>query len=300
MNDRNPGRRPPSVDHVLLTRFNLPSRGFESLVRAKEGWLRERIVLFERYCLPSVKAQTNQDFRWIIYFDPESPAWLLDRMEELNRDKTFVALLRTEVSTSELLQDIRSVSGGKRPTLLTTNVDNDDGLAVDFVERVQRAAGVPGSSAIYLASGLVKGSGAVYLRYDPHNAFCSVTSPWSAPVTCWAAWHNRLGQSMDVRTLLGSPAWLQVVHAHNVSNRIRGRQVAPGPYTELFPGLLDDVPTPSSRTILADRLYGSPIRTLREVARTAAKAATVAVLGHQGIDRIKTLAASRKRAVPRT
>ena len=216
-----------SLDHVFLTRFNLPSRGFESLVRAQDGWLRERIELFERYCLRSVKAQTSQDFHWIIYFDPESPAWLLDRMQQLNRDRTFIPLFRTAVTPSELLQDIRAAVRGDRQLLLTTNLDNDDGLAVDFVERLQKAAGGEGSTAIYLASGLVKRDSSVFLRRDPNNAFCSVSTPWSTPVTCWAAWHNMLGQSMNVRTLHGSPAWLQVVHDHNVSNRIRGRRVAP-------------------------------------------------------------------------
>ena len=63
----------PSIDHVILTRFNLPTAGVESLVRAQEGWLRDRQVLFEKYCLPSVKFQTRQDFSWIVYFDTQSP-----------------------------------------------------------------------------------------------------------------------------------------------------------------------------------------------------------------------------------
>ncbi|GGJ26527.1 glycosyltransferase [Paenarthrobacter histidinolovorans] len=300
MNVDKPGNPPSGIDHVLLTRFNLPSRGFESLVRAKEGWLRDRIALFEHYCLPSVKAQANQDFRWIIYFDPESPAWLLDRVQDLNRDGTFVPLFRTEVSPSELLEDIRTVTGGERGTLLTTNLDNDDGLSIDFVDRVQKAAENPGTTAIYLVSGLVMGDGSVYLRNDPRNAFCSVSAPWSDPVTCWAAWHNRLGQSMDVTTLRGSPGWLQLVHDHNVSNRIRGRRVSPGPYKGLFPGLLSDAPIPTARSIVADRVYESPLRALRELARRAAKAVTIALLGTQGIDRVKTLVAHRKSTVSRT
>ncbi|MBY8850425.1 putative rhamnosyl transferase, partial [Saccharothrix sp. MB29] len=68
------------MDHVVLTRFNLPSVGAESVVRAQEGWLTKRVGLFERYCLPSVAAQTSSDFRWLIYFDPESPQWLKDRI----------------------------------------------------------------------------------------------------------------------------------------------------------------------------------------------------------------------------
>ncbi|YCK84019.1 putative rhamnosyl transferase [Arthrobacter sp. D3-18] len=299
MIDNNRTNAPDSLDHVFLTRFNLPSQGFESVVRAQDGWLRERIVLFEHYCLPSMKAQTNQDFHWIIYFDPESPVWLLDRIRQLNRDRTFIPLFRTAVSPSELLQDIRAAVRGDRQLLVTTNLDNDDGLAVDFVERLQKAAGGEGSTAIYLASGLVKGNSSVFLRHDPNNAFCSVSTHWSTPVTCWAAWHNMLGHSMNVRTLHGSPAWLQVVHDHNVSNRIRGRRVSPEPYRGLFQGLLEDVPTPGLQTIFADRVFESPLRVLRELVRTTAKAATIALLGRQGIDRIKTVLASRKGTMSR-
>lgn len=123
----------PTVDHALLTRFNLPSKGFESLVRAKDGWLHNRVELFERYCLPSVRAQTRKGFHWIVYFDPESPKWLLDRIQALSADGLFTPIFRAEVSADELLSDIEEVTGRQAQNLLTTNVDNDDGLAADFV-----------------------------------------------------------------------------------------------------------------------------------------------------------------------
>ncbi len=47
-------KRITRVDHVLLTRFNLPTPGVEGLIRAREGWLQDRIELFELYCAPSV------------------------------------------------------------------------------------------------------------------------------------------------------------------------------------------------------------------------------------------------------
>lgn len=62
-----------SVSHVFVTRFNLPTPGPESLVRAQEGWLRNRWELFCRYTVPSMRAQTSCDYDWLIYFDPESP-----------------------------------------------------------------------------------------------------------------------------------------------------------------------------------------------------------------------------------
>lgn len=37
-----------ALSHVLLPRFNLPSPGLESLVRAQDGWLRARWDLFSR------------------------------------------------------------------------------------------------------------------------------------------------------------------------------------------------------------------------------------------------------------
>jgi hypothetical protein len=143
--------RPPAgdrssadVDHVLLTRFNLPSAGAESLVRARDGWLRARIELFRRFCLPSVLRQTRQDFKWIIYLDPQSPDWLVRVMDDHSRRGTFAPIYRAEVGRSELLEDLRSVSGANHRELLTTNLDNDDGIAADFVERLQ-AAGSDGT-----------------------------------------------------------------------------------------------------------------------------------------------------------
>jgi hypothetical protein len=105
---------------------------------------------------------------------------------------------------------------------------------------------------------------------------------------------------LNVTSLRGEPAWLQVVHDHNVSNRIRGRRVSPRPYDALFPGLLRDVPAPAWREIVVDRLLGSPKRVVREVTRATAKAFTVALLGHQGIDRIKIVMAKRKGNFSRT
>jgi putative rhamnosyltransferase len=112
---------PQPVDHVLLTRFNLPSAGHESLVRARENWLRDRVALFDRYCLPSVRAQSCPDFSWLIYFDPESPGWLRDWVRSHEGRGSFSPVFRESVSREQLLADIRAVLGRPhRDQLLTT------------------------------------------------------------------------------------------------------------------------------------------------------------------------------------
>jgi Putative rhamnosyl transferase len=281
------------VDHVLLTRFNLPSAGVESIIRAKEGWLRERIALFELYCLPSVRAQTNQRFHWIIYFDPESPDWLKGRIESHSGDGPYIPIFRQSVSQADLIADIERVTGGQGRRLITTNLDNDDGLATDFVERLQTTEPGPDRTAVYLAAGLIKSGSRLYLRMDRHNAFGSVLEDWSSPSTCWSDWHTLLGRSMRVLELNGEPGWLQVIHGSNVSNRVRGRLVSPARYTGLFPGLLDDVRPPQPLEFAIDRLAAQPRRVARDSGRAVVKGAAMRLLGKNGLDRAKAFLASR-------
>ncbi|MBC7402297.1 MAG: hypothetical protein H7279_03855 [Microbacteriaceae bacterium] len=285
------------VDHVLLTRFNLPSLGAESVVRALDGWLLDRAELFERWCLPSVRAQSNQDFSWVVYFDPESPDWLKERIVDSWAPSTFTPFFREEVLRDDLLADIRSVSGGSRKTLLTTNLDNDDGLAADFVDRVQRVAPRDRQSAIYLTNGLIISGPDLYLRRDRTNAFCSVAEPWAHAGTCWVDWHVSLGQNMPVIEAAGPPAWLQVVHGNNVSNRVRGTLTSPLPHREIFAGLLDDAAVPSGRRLLKERFAGVPLRSAKEASRAVAKSLALRLVGRRGLDRIKLRLARRRRTV---
>jgi hypothetical protein len=284
------------LDHVLLTRFNLPSKGHESVVRTQENWLRDRVGLFERYCLPSVAVQTCRDFSWIIYFDPQSPPWLLDWVEGHRRRGSFHPLFREEVGPRELVEDIGSVVGPRHGRkLLTTNLDNDDSLAVDFVARVQAVAPLGERTAIYLADGLIRRDGVLYRRVDRHNAFCSVRESGDSPVTCWADWHNLLPELMPAAVVRGAPGWLQVVHGANVSNRVRGRRTHPRGHRSAFPGLLEDLPDPTVRQLAADSLVWVPVRAAYEGGRAAAKAVLTKVAGKRGLDRAKLVFSSVRR-----
>lgn len=277
------------VSQVFLTRFNLPSQGVESLIRAKDGWLHERVELFERFTVPSVRAQTVP-VHWIVYLDPESPAWLLKRLAPWIAEGLFEPIYRESVPSAQLVADIRRVAGTNSTRLITTNLDNDDGLAANFAERVLAAdPGGTGRFAIYLASGLVYSPAGLYRRKDPTNAFVSVAESWEAPVTCWAGWHNLLPRQMQAVVESGEPTWLQVVHGRNVSNRVRGRLVDPTPYRAHFGGLLDKAAVLSSRDRLRDLLVQRPVRATREAARAGLKAVAFRMLGQQGFDRAKHL-----------
>jgi hypothetical protein len=265
------------IDHVVLTRFNLPTTGVEGLIRAQEGWLENRIELFERYCAPSVAKQT-QPVTWIIYLDPESPSWLIERLAPLSNRGLFRPILRASVNQGELMADIRDTVPEPGDVLITTNLDNDDGLAVDFSERLRAVEITHRQAAVYLVHGLIKSPDGVFLRTDRHNAFCSVREPWQGASTAWATYHNEFSRSMPVIRLDGPPGWLQVVHGANVSNRVRGRLVSPKPYAGRFGDVLNDTPEPSSIDLATD-LVRLPMRVARDGARAAVRVAGLRVLG---------------------
>jgi len=275
------------VDLVLLTRFNLPSEGPESLIRAEEGWLADRWGLFERYTVPSVRAQTDHDVHWIIYLDPQSPAWLIEHMTLLADEGLVTPIYRERVLPPELAADIAATVGEAHGTLLATaNLDNDDGLSPDFVARLKDAAG-PGRQAVYFEVGLIRSPTRLYLRHDPVNAFVAVTEPWDGAVTCWVDWHNLLSDHMPVRVVAGAPAWLQVVHGRNVSNRALGDLVDPAIYRDAFPGCLDDLVTPTTTTLLVEQYVVRPGRAVKEGVRAGVKAIFMRLFGKDGWTKVK-------------
>ncbi|PRB08889.1 glycosyltransferase [Microbacterium sp. MYb64] len=276
-----------NVDHVLLTRFNLPTGGVEARIRASEHWLSNRWRLFERYCAPSVAAQIGADFDWVVYFDPASPAWLKGAIQPYVEQGLFTAIFREEVPRQKLVADLRDVVRHGDGMLLTTNVDNDDGLAVDFLARLHAAVDFEERRALYVVNGLVRDDVGVYLRHDPENAFCSVAEPWSDPRTCWDDWHIMLSRSMPVVALDGEPGWLQVVHGENVSNRVRGRLVSARRWESLFPGMLQDVEAPGAAQIVGDRLLVAPARWTRDTTRATLRRMAIAALGKDGMQALK-------------
>lgn len=277
---------------VILTRFNVPTPGPEALIRAQEGWLRERMALFERYTAPSVRAQSMSPL-WMIYLDPLSPPWLFDRLAAIV--PTAHLIRRDAVPREALLADLSRVVPREATRLITVNLDNDDAIADDFVARI--VAADPGSShpsAVYFTNGLVRTNRRLYQHADPHNAFCAVAEPWSdRAATCWADWHNRLHHHMATHAVGGPTAWLQVVHGRNVSNRARGIRVSPAMQSAQWGALLADLPEPTRREVLADRWVAYPVRRARDFIRAGLRNLLVATVGPTGLDRVKQIVAGR-------
>lgn len=167
-----------TIHHFILTRFNLLLWNKDkegNKVRSKE-WLEHRFALFERYCLPSIKNQTCQEFTWIVLLDRTTPESFKERIAEYQREckqlipvyvepergRYFAEIFRQEVvkrlvsnhnckgyrlkvkgyrnENYQELENSRISTSNSELKVLTTYLDNDDALNVRFVEDIQKRA----------------------------------------------------------------------------------------------------------------------------------------------------------------
>jgi hypothetical protein len=263
-------------DHLVLTRFNVRLKGMSSSVPA-EVWLRGRIDLFDRYCVPSFAAQSRRGFRWIVLIDAQSPAWLEPEIRSVAASHGVTVEVRSidgELSESLLGTAVADLLSA--PYVITTRVDSDDVVATDFVERIQDSFVEADRLLIDLVEGAQFHAGRLYLRRYRLNPFLSLIEkvPATGRVsTVLRDAHPQMSRHAPVRSVRGGlPAWVQVVHGGNYANEVVGRRVSGEPFRSVFPTLpLGRAGVPE---ILWDRLRtrarvlaGLPSRALRRLVR---------------------------------
>jgi hypothetical protein len=106
--------------------------------------------------------------------------------------------------------------------LITTRLDNDDGLCVDFIQRVQAEFRGQRSEVINFTYGYVWRNGRIYWHADRSSPFASLIECTANIRTVWPRWHTRLSELAPIIQVADQPMWLQVVHGANVRNRTRG------------------------------------------------------------------------------
>lgn len=260
-----------------MTRFNLATPGREASFRTRPDWLAKRFELFERYCLSGMAAQTEQDFDWIIYFDDGTPPEFRARISELQKRRSFIAFY-TPLFPANGWRDSVFASVSKRtPFLLTTNLDNDDSLAIDYVARLHEvAARHAGESrlGINFLHGYVLNGSRLYAHEHSSNAFTNLLERFDDSArTAPSIMHMELAKHAPVHQIEGAGAWLQVIHGGNVSNKIRGRRVSRSLADERFaPQAITAVTDPGLIELTTDRLVYAPVRRARDAAIAAVRA----------------------------
>ena len=268
-----------NVQHVILTRFNIPTPGRESRVRSRPGWLEKRFELFEQFCLPTLVAQTSHNFSWLVYFDADTPAPFKARIEAYRRFDFFKPRFASFHDMAQLPHDIDRLRDDKAGWLLTTTLDNDDGLHREFVQQLQASVRPTERTVYNYERGLVYFRGRLYLRSDASSPFASFLEPFEQVRTIWAEQHIHLERLGPVCQLDAPPMWLQVIHDDNVTNRIRGERVSRDRALEGFAINEQAVLPETEWQLLLDRAVVRQVRSAREMGIKAYTLVRTAVRG---------------------
>jgi len=218
--------------HFILTRFNLklwPKDKNGSRIE-REAWLDERMELFEKYCYPSVKRQSCQDFRWILMLDDTTSPEVVDRLNELREDLPQMELLEVPEwyarSYAELFRRFVLKESEGEEKVLTTYLDNDDAISTDYVKIVQHEAeSCANRTALTFDHGYQYFTGmqiATIIEY-PNNHFITLVEPrenMRGVYGMGSHYYLRDSFSLYVKYLAGCN-WVEVVHSDNVDNDVK-------------------------------------------------------------------------------
>lgn len=215
---------PTDFTHLILTRFNTAVGFAPSAKGLDEVWLKERLQLFELYCLPSVVAQRGATFHWLVFCDAASPEWFKEKMS------SYGALVSTFYINGPATDEVIAKSVARtglvsRPYLITTRLDNDDAIGSDHLRLIQQEFKQQGREFLVFPFGLQLYRGRLYNTYWQSNPFLSLIEKVREDgsfTTVMCVEHNRVRTAGKVRSILSAPQWLQVIHGANLLNTLRG------------------------------------------------------------------------------
>ena len=238
--------------HVVITRFNAAVGYSASLKRLDNTWLRERIVLFEQYCLPSIRAQQAVEFKWVIFMDAQSPQWLREKIDGYGPPLSAI-YVDGPFSDSVIATRVAASGYVSAPYLITTRLDSDDALANHHLARVQLTFCQQQREFIEYPVGLQSFRGHLYNVYYPSNPFLSLierVQDNGGVTTVHCVEHDRVRTAGKVRRIVVSPQWKKVIHSANVGNTLRG---VPRIHSHMHPGFNAIWPEVSEPDSLFDR-----------------------------------------------
>jgi len=221
------------MKHYLVTQWNCDLYDL--------GWLQRRRKVFERFTLPSVQAQTNKNFEWVLVSDSRTP----DEFKQvLNSYSAFViyhdfsthvwkyppvpneTLLQRSVRL-ETIGEIIASYVGKQDTdyVITSRLDNDDCISAGYIDNTQKySESLWDGNKFWLSfvRGYKWNENKVYNHNTKYNSFLSFIESPENLETAYQCCHTLAGASGYPVHIIRhglQPSWLEVVHGENVLNR---------------------------------------------------------------------------------
>lgn len=221
--------------HFIITRFNVPTSFGPPQGWLDNKWLESRIQLFRQVCLPSILAQRNQNFTWLVLMSDQTPCYFREEVIKMISGQSFVGevLLISERYEIALRLEMQRRKLCGTPYLLTTRLDSDDALCRGFVSTLQSTVCDQDYTFVSFSEGFTFSIETLELRkyIFPTNPFASLIEVWTeSSTTIYCASHMNLPNLGRFISIPLFSAWLQCIHGGNVLNTPQGTLV-PEPST---------------------------------------------------------------------
>jgi hypothetical protein len=180
-----------------------------------------RFKLFERFCLPSMKNQTNQNFKWLVFFDKHTPTKFKEKIIGYQKWEKFIPCYVDSNFARVFPQIILPYIHASSKYVISTRIDNDDMISKDFIQKVKNNF-EPDNLFLNFPNGYIYSycKNKLYIRTDYSNPFISFIERIQDFKTVWCNDVDRLRSVARIKQIKEKPSWIQVVHGNNVANRI--------------------------------------------------------------------------------
>lgn len=219
-----------SYIHVITTRFNVPTSAW-TVTRGgakplSEDWLKDRFDIFQKYCLPSFKNQSNKNFIWLVFFDVNTPQNYKREIEKIQNEFSLFQpffVQDFEEMHRKALEIIPTFFEDNVRFLISTDVDNDDLLHREFVETVQGKFEPKNEFVIDLKRGLqmtkTAGNKAfINVFYMVANPFVSLVEDKNNFGTIMKEEHLKYRNYKNYTAFDSEPRFIQYIHTNNLVN----------------------------------------------------------------------------------
>ena len=226
---------PQEFTHYLITRYNVPFKNWDTDKAGNQvghdEWMHQRLNLFKKYCVPTVVRQSNPGFHWLIYLDEQTNLKHVKAISDELRGAQN-AELRFAANMEGLLADLRAVvSGCQTDYIITSRLDNDDGLGIDYIRNVQEAFLPQSKILINMVHGIMYDLDRrilTELRKAYLNHFTSLIEVRKAADECLTVLgfaHTQPPPDCVILNLHTTCSWLKIIHGRNLNSRTKGRPV---------------------------------------------------------------------------
>lgn len=215
--------------HFLITRFNV-STDYSIGTELDNTWLNHRCSLFENYCLPSVLAQVNKNFTWIILLNEKTPSLYITRIKKacLNGIPSF-KILFVGLDFEQSIKDYFSSLPNRTEFLITSRLDNDDAIHKSFIHCIQELFNKQNYTFIEFINGYTYSlkNKTLRRRIFKGNPFATLIEKFSDSfTTVHCGPHLKLRSKGEFIVLETPVAWIQFIHENNRWNEESGELIS--------------------------------------------------------------------------